>query len=265
MTQAISHSQNLRKQAIAQHFASAFNYDHHATIQREICEQLIEQILEAEQFKILEIGAGTGQLTKLLADQVRNKTITCQDIMINELADCQFNALQNIFPKAKIMIGDAENLAFGQHFSLIISANAIQWFDEPLSLVDKAFFSLNSGGQLLFNTFSPKHFLQIKALTGQGLNYPTKDAWQERLIQAGFTQIQITTKRFDLSFADPMAVLKHMKLTGVSTNCPQKAFVWTKAKLSKFIKQYQAQFFNPNKPSEVILTYDALIISAIKP
>lgn len=260
MTQAISHSQNLRKQAIAQHFASAFNYDYHATIQHEICEQLIEQILEAEQFKILEIGAGTGQLTKLLAQNVDG-----DDIVINELAACQRDTLQAILPKATIIIGDAETLDFGQNFSLIISANAIQWFDEPLSLVDKAFFSLNSGGQLLFNTFSPKHFLQIKALTDQGLTYPSKEAWQERLIQAGFSQIQITTKRFDLSFADPMAVLKHMKLTGVSTNCPQKAFVWTKAKLAEFIKQYQAQFFNPNKPTEVILTYDALLISAIKP
>ena len=79
--------------------------------------------------------------------------------MINELADCQFNALQNIFPKAKIMIGDAENLAFGQHFSLIISANAIQWFDEPLNFIDSSYSRLISNGQMLFNTFSPLHVL----------------------------------------------------------------------------------------------------------
>lgn len=259
MTQTLTTAQ-LRKQAIAQHFAGAVTYDCHAIIQHDICKLLIDKMAATHHSKTLEIGAGTGQLTKLLAQH-----LTCPDLIINELADCQRGALQAILPNATVVIGDAETLDFGQNFSLIISANAIQWFDNPLSLVESSYSRLISNGQLLFNTFSPEHFLQIKALTGQGLHYPSQDDWQNRLTQAGFTQIQISTKRFDLSFSDPMAVLKHMKLTGVSTNYSQKAFFWNKSRLFDFQAHYQQQFFNPNKPSEVILTYEALIISAIKP
>lgn len=259
MTQIITTAQS-RKKTIAQNFANAINYDRHAIIQHKICKLLIEQIACRNQSRLLEIGAGTGQLTKLLAQNV-----DCDDIVINELADCQRDTLQAILPKASIIMGDAETLDFGQNFSLIISANAIQWFDKPLSFIESSYLRLISNGQLLFNTFSPEHFLQIKALTGQGLNYPSKNDWQERLTQAGFSQIQITTKRFDLSFSNPMAVLRHMKLTGVSTNCPKQAFIWNKARLFEFQTNYQKQFFNPNESSEVMLTYEALIISAVKP
>lgn len=270
MTQPCNLAKNLRKQAIAHNFASAVDYNRHATVQHKICELLIEQIAKANHAKILEIGAGTGQLTKLLADKIAAKAMICQDIIINDLASAQADTLQAIIPTASaltanVVIGDAETLNFGQHFSLIISANAVQWFDEPLRFIDRAYFQLDSGGQLLFNTFSPKHFLQISALTGQGLTYPSGQDWQERLTQVGFTQIQITTKRFDLAFSSPMAVLRHMKLTGVSTNMSTTPFVWNKAKLADFKQNYQSQFANPNSPSEVILTYEALIISAVKP
>ncbi|WP_201534129.1 methyltransferase domain-containing protein [Psychrobacter ciconiae] len=265
MNQLCKLSQVLRKKTIAQNFANAFDYDRHATIQRKICQLLIEQIADSKHSRLLEIGAGTGQLTKLLADKICANTIICQDVLINELAAGQFETLQTILPNAQVIIGDAESLEFGQDFSLIISANAIQWFDEPLNFIDSSYSRLISNGQLLFNTFSPQHFLQIKTLTGQGLTYPSKNDWQERLTQIGFSQIQITTKRFELSFPEPMAVLKHMKLTGVSTNNAHNAFVWNKSRLNEFQTNYQQQFFNPNKPTEVILTYEALIISAIKP
>ena len=257
-----------RKQTIAQHFANANDYDQHANIQRQVCQTLLSSIADTKQDSILEVGAGTGQLTRLMAMQVDS-----QQWIINELCAKQAPPLQTILPTATIRIGDAETMDLGESHSLIISANAIQWFDNPLSFVAQSAQRLQSGGQLIFSTFTPDNFLQIKALTDQGLNYPDVSEWQSALTEAGFKNITLSTQRFDLSFISPYAVLKHMKLTGVSTNQTQilsdstPPFRWTKSRLQQFESDYWQQFSGQNDEGTpcVYLTYDVLIVSAFKP
>lgn len=274
---------SVRKQNIARHFSQASDYEQHADIQQQVCQLLLANIINNKQDSVLEVGAGTGQMTRLLAAQVQST-----HWVINELAGRQLSILQSILPAAKIAIGDAETINSGGvldgSHSLIVSANAVQWFDKPLSFIEQSHTRLQSGGQLLFNTFTSDNFLQIKALTGQGLIYPTIKDWQTALDHAGFGQTQLSTQRFTLQFARPFDVLKHMQLTGVSTNQAQiatqaqtasaskpvftsKPFRWTKLRLQKFESEYWQRFgtYNANNQPCVELTYEALIIGAVKP
>ncbi|PID36799.1 MAG: hypothetical protein CR966_01835 [Pseudomonadales bacterium] len=75
-------------------------------------------------------------------------------------------------------------------------------------------------------------------------------------------------------------MLKHVKQTGVSVNT-DKSFHWTKSSLAKFIKDYQ-RLFSVNtisqetatqnttsqnaksKTDKVILSYEALVVNAVK-
>ena len=204
-----------RKQTIARHFATASDYDQHAHIQAQICQHLLALIARTKQDSVFEIGAGTGQMTRLLSENVQSK-----HWFINELCSERAAILQSIVPTANIMIGDAETIELSKgsnsinpsliEHSLIVSANAVQWFDNPLSFVKQSAQRLRAGGQLVFNTFTPDNFLQIKQLTGQGLHYPTINEWQSALEIAGFENIKLSTQRFDVPFTNPYAVLKHM-------------------------------------------------------
>ena len=268
---------SVRKQAIARHFATADDYEQHARIQKQVCHHLLDNIAHTEQKSVLEIGAGTGQMTRLLAANIQS-----QHWIINELCSERKAILQSIVPTAKILIGDAESIQLSTDLnsinpnliehSLIVSANAVQWFDKPLKFITQSAQYLQAGGQLVFNTFTPDNFLQIKQLTGKGLHYPAISEWQSALEDAGFEKIELLTQCFDVPFANPYAVLTHMKLTGVSTNQTQeqsnngKPFTWTKARLKQFEQDYWHHFSESdnNEQYHVNLTYDVLIVSAFK-
>ena len=264
-----------RKQIIARHFAKANDYDQHAHIQQHICQQLLTRIARQSQDSVLEVGAGTGQMTQLLAANLQSNRW-----IINELCAQQATNLQSILPTAQLRIGDAETMDLATNHSLIVSANAIQWFDEPLRFISQSSARLQVGGQLLLSTFTPNNFLQIKALTGQGLAYPSVAAWRSALADAKFKNMQLSTQRFDIPFAQPYDVLKHMKLTGVSTNQTHNQaqghsaadkqnttpFVWTKARLQQFEQAYWQQFSGHDEGGQpcVYLTYEVLVIDAYR-
>ena len=250
-----------RKQRIAQHFAHATHYEQHARIQQQVCQQLLTRINNPTPARVLEVGAGSGQLTRLLKTQ-----LTTQAWHINDLTEAARPTLRELLPDATLYIGDAETMPLGADYDLIISASAIQWFDNPLSFVTQSSARLNTGGQLLFSTFTPNNFMQIKTLLGQGLHYPSILEWQQTLNDAGLTDIELHTERFELHFDSPYSVLKHMKLTGVSTNTSDAPFVWNKARLAQFIEEYWAAFGQQDTANNdcVPLTYEVLIISAKK-
>ncbi len=280
---------SIRKQTIARHFAHAHHYNQYADVQQQVCQLLLANIEHQHQDKVLEVGAGTGQMTRLLAAHLHSK-----HWLINELCAQQADTLRSLLPSippsselsAIVAIGDAETMNLGDQYSLMLSANAVQWFDNPLRFVQQALTRLQAGGQLVFNTFTPDNFLQIKALTGQGLHYPTIEAWQLTLDNAGFEQVKLTTHRFELSFTRPYDVLKHMKLTGVSTNQTQaqmpiqaqnqsqnaisastQPFMWTKSRLQQFEADYWQQFSGQDEQGQpcVHLTYEVLIVNAFRP
>ena len=262
-----SHNFSARKKTIARHFATANDYEQHANIQLQVCHYLLASIVNTKQDSVLEIGAGTGQMTRLLAAHIQS-----EHWLINELCSEQATLLQSILPSADIVIGDAEVIDLQQRHSLIISANAVQWFDNPLNFVEQSAQRLQTQGQLVFNTFTSNNFLQIKHLTGQGLNYPDIDEWREVLTTTGFGNIELSVQRFDLPFATPYAVLKHMQLTGVSTNRTQlhsgseHSFSWTKSRLKQFELEYWQHYSTIDQDTlGVYLTYEIFKVSAIKP
>ena len=75
-----------RKRLIATRFARAQHYDKHAAIQKEICQRLTVLIMMPKQQSVLEIGAGSGQLTRMLAQSIQSERW-----IINEL--CQIHLL----------------------------------------------------------------------------------------------------------------------------------------------------------------------------
>ncbi|HBO38764.1 MAG TPA: malonyl-[acyl-carrier protein] O-methyltransferase BioC [Pasteurellaceae bacterium] len=246
----------INKQRVERCFSSALSqYDQAASVQKAIVQQLmvlLRATQRAEFDNVLEIGCGTGQLTRALAG---NYSIKQWDI--NDLCDVRefihpLLASQNY----RFHQSDAEHFNFPSQYDLIATASTVQWFENIKAFVQCCAQSLKSNGLLLLSTFSPENLHEIKALTNIGLNYPSLNDWQQWLMH-DFDILHLEQQHLRLEFDTPQAVLRHLKQSGVTGI---KRHIWTKAGLQAFCQNYVKNYRTLN--GKVALSYTPILLLA---
>lgn len=251
-------AQHPDKQLIKQRFRKASNsYDQHALAQRQIHQHLFYLLntyspqLYFDQ--ILELGCGTGLLTQLLSQQIQ-----ARHWYLNDLCDMQQSLSQKLtINNWTFLEGDMERISLPSSCDVIISSSTFQWIHNKKAFLHSCAHSLNTSGLFLFNTFTDDNLHEIRQLTGQGLHYPTTGQWLTWLNQE-FEILFYDTYSIKILFDHPMAVLKHLKKTGVTAL--QKT-TWQRKKLREFCHHYQEMYTNNDK---VELTYTPLFFVAKK-
>ncbi|KEI07182.1 malonyl-ACP O-methyltransferase BioC [Clostridium botulinum] len=146
------------------HFSkNAKTYDKYSNVQKKMKDILINYLLKnlkspSSVKNILEIGCGTGSLTKTLLEIFPNSNITAIDIspgMIKEV--------KNKFKSSSInfICDDIENINLSCNYDLIISNATFQWFNNLPKTLEKLYLSLNPNGILSFSTFGNKTFYEL--------------------------------------------------------------------------------------------------------
>lgn len=156
--------------------AAADTYDAGAELQRVVAETLARKIkalaLPATP-KILEVGCGTGVLTRALAEQVTGAW-TVTDIAAPMVARCE-RSLGASLPGARFMVMDGTAPALAPGFDVICSSMALQWFEDPGRAIGRLSALLNRGGHLAFATLGPNTFEEWQAACAlSGVAAPTR-------------------------------------------------------------------------------------------
>lgn len=215
---------------------SADSYHCNSYVQKQICCKLMEMLLvnvDEELNRVLEIGCGSGNLTKLILQQYPN----CGGV-INDLCDRWKSRIEPLIVERDFSMvwEDAESISFDGEYDLIASSSAIQWFNKPDLFLANCYDTLRSGGYMLISTFGSDNLKEIRELTGVGLEYYSLDKLCSSIpkdaILLEYNQIEIV-----LEFDSPLDVLKHLKQTGV--NCVSSE-IWTKQRLQKFVEGYRS-------------------------
>jgi len=227
---------NIDKSQIARRFAQARqSYAEHAVVQKQICQQLLQlmqqYLLSTSLNRVFEIGCGSGNLSYLLMQGFEIKHLFLNDLYLE--VQQHFQAKENL----EWQIGDVEQLDFPQSLDLIASSSALQWISDLDAVFKKSAAALVENGYLCFSTFGQQNLQEIKALTGQGLDYLPLEAIQNKLIQQGFEILHLSESLETLSFSHPKAVLQHLKATGVTATASQHR--WSKQSLQQFYQDYQ--------------------------
>lgn len=222
----------MNKDLIQQRFSKTLNtYEENARIQKKMAEKLVSFLNKNNYTNILEIGCGTGFLTKEIVKNISFKQYLSLDIV----KDCE-SFIKNINPKINFITADIEEFLKNnnQKFDLIISNASLQWvnnFQETIELLEK---SLTEDGELIFSTFGKENFREIYHLLGTGLNY--KSPLEIKQLFNNLNISSIEEEIHIMAFKTPKDVLKHLQLTGVNA-IENKS--WTKTDLLKFENGYK--------------------------
>jgi malonyl-CoA O-methyltransferase len=248
----------MNKELIKKRFLkSKTTYHEEAMVQKHIAKKLTEKVFEHLPWHIhslLELGCGSGFLT----EQIKSKFIV-DKFYLNDLIDTNSD-IHSIMEgqQYSYFIGDAEELPFPDQLDLITAASTVQWFSDLELFINKSAQSLDQDGILLFNTFGPNNFSEIKNLLEQGLIYPELESI-EKLLSNDFEILDASKERIISYFDSPLDVLHHLKLTGVTA--ASENFKWNKTTLNQFVEDYKKNY---SVKDQVTLSWEVYYIVARK-
>lgn len=233
-------------QIIKKRFEKAMDkYNCNAVVQTHMAHRLIETLSRygINFDKILELGAGTGLLTKEAVTHLYYKTYYA-----NDLVDKSKYYLDKILPAYTFISGNAQEIMPVEKMNLIISNAMFQWFTD----IDFTHFAnlLEQGGLLAFTTFSPSNFKEIREVTGLSLDYKST-AQIRKAMHLNFEILYIEEYNKILNFKSVLELLAHMKNTGVNA---LSSHGMTYKSVKDLCDKYTEKFGN------ISLTYSPVII-----
>jgi malonyl-CoA O-methyltransferase len=153
-----------RKQRISDAFgAAADRYEDHAGPQRAaaaLVADLAQRQKPAEVERVLEIGCGTGLLTRDIQARWPGAELIVTDLSPKMVARTAIGGLVG----ATFLTMDGERPAFeGEWFDLILSSLAFQWFEGLEAAIARLAGLLRPGGSLIFSTMGQGSFAAWRA------------------------------------------------------------------------------------------------------
>jgi malonyl-ACP O-methyltransferase BioC len=247
------------KQLVCRRFQQAAgSYDRQALIQERMAEHLLDLLGEQSsgpQQRVLEIGCGTGLLTRKLARRISSM----EELVLNDLVPDFASRLPTaaFAPAVRFLPGDIETLPLPGSFDLIISSSTLHWLDDLGSLLTKLNTHLALGGILAFSLYGPDNLREIKELTGITLLCPSL-CEIAALLDKNLSLLHSSEERAQLQFTSPLEVLRHLRQTGVNALSRSP---WSRARLEQFCADYCRRF---SAGSGVALTYHPMYCVAGK-
>lgn len=232
----------LHKYLIKQNFSAASEtYDLVANIQRDAADHLINNLLKNfvnfSPNYVLDVGAGTGYVTKQLLQYFPNSIYVLNDLADNMITRAKHNlsAYKNIY----FCKGDIEYIDI-DFYSLIISNMALQWSSNLTSVIKKLFDHSNifAFSCLLSGTFAEWDNICNKlSIPVTTYMYPEKLSLEQQLLKLAPKKYFFSAKNFVLQFNNTINFIKYLKNLGANT-----ANVNVSLKNLKTLLQYNYKF-----------------------
>lgn len=200
---------------------------------------------------VIEAGAGCGVFTSRYRPVVALKSLKLWDIAVVDQPLPDNIAIE-------VAVCDAERAIAAEppeSADCIVSSSTVQWFNSLPSFIDECRRVLRPGGKLVFSTYGPGTFGELRGLGLPLPSYPTEDALLS-MLGNGWDVIAHECEQLTVDFMSPAEVLTHIKLTGVNAIHRHPRPV---GELRRILAEYPA-----NDSGRFPLTYQPIYVIAKK-
>ncbi|MBI1300195.1 MAG: methyltransferase domain-containing protein [Alphaproteobacteria bacterium] len=185
--------------------SNAHEYDKHTDVQKRIAERLAQD-LPNQANRILEIGCGSGHLTRHLIEHYPNSLIRITDISPSMVKQTSSRYEGN---SINFDVMDGESPDTEEKYDLIVSNMVVQWFADRDNSLQKLAKLLNPGGCILFTMPGSESFKEWRQNL-VSLKLPIG------LLDFGAPKGIYHEEYYTQNYASAMNFLKTMKSAGVS-------------------------------------------------
>lgn len=228
--------------------AAAATYDRHARPQLALAQSVVSMLPEMYPEQILDLGAGTGQLTRLLTDRFPDVLIDAVDLADKMVAHSREKFRR--FPQINWIVGDAQTWRGEDPYPLIVSSAALHWVTDLKAACENIFANLEPGGvfalgMMLKGTLKELHELRNEVAPEKTplTTLPTYEETQACLQAAGFRLERRMHSEEEILYDDASTFLKAIHEQGVTGgkvsagNAPL-----TRDELSQLVADYQENY-----------------------
>ena len=140
-----------RNHLVAARFArAARTYERHAGLQRDVAAKLAEYLPRLEHPRVLEVGCGTGFLTRHLLQRYVQGDFLITDLAPEMVAQCRARYESRNGRSILFDTMDGEAPGCDGSFDLVALSMTLQWFTDPLAGLRRLTRLLKPGGHLLY-------------------------------------------------------------------------------------------------------------------
>lgn len=204
-----------------------------ATVQRDIAARALGLLREftgaSAHHRVLEVGCGTGAFTM----QYLKSYSPCR-LWLNDLCPEVERCYDGVLPRPVFIPGDAEEVAFPDRLTMVVSCSTFQWFNSQERFFKRCVPLLDDGGYLVFTTFGRRNMHEVSSATGFSLPYRSMDELCAALDE-DYEVLHCSEDIAVMHFDTPLDALRHLRRTGV-TGTGGRA--WTRADLKSFCAHY---------------------------
>jgi malonyl-CoA O-methyltransferase len=159
-TPALPHFQvlpMLHKSLVSRRFSgSVRTYDSNSSLQNAVAERLCGVLPANGPEVILEVGCGTGVLTRHMIRRYPDCRFIITDISPEMVFHCR-EKYRNM-PNLAFAVMDGDRLATEHRFDMIASSMCLQWFDDPLKSIRRQLQNTKPGGSVAFAAIGGNNF-----------------------------------------------------------------------------------------------------------
>lgn len=216
----------------------AETYDESATIQAAVAERLAKKIVHVPASSILEMGCGTGLLTKQLLPHFSKSHIHLVDIAPAMIAFCQKR-----FEKESLHFScmDGEEPKFDKKYDLIVSSMTLHWFNNIKKSIEVFKNQLLPKGRLIFSMLGKNSLFEWHDICRQhDFPIPTPSFPDRMQLQSDFPELQITTEIMTERYETIYHFLTTLKKIGATATHPFYQPL-SSGKMRTLLRQYQKE------------------------